>query len=1454
MQSTDTATLSIDVKLGKATAQIKTLEKEFEKLQALKEKALAEGDTKTFNKTQRALRATQKELDTLRSSTAAWGSAFGDLSGKNERQLRRIRKEMKALLNSGDVQRGSAEWDKYTAALRAAEQELGKIRAEQKAAADDLTTRFAAAAITVRAAFDAAAAAAAKIGGAVERYADFQQHTAAVTKYTGLAKDEVDGLNEAFARMDTATSREKLNDLAADAGRLGLQGKDDILAFVEAADQINLALGEDLGEDAVKNIGKLADIFGDTERVGLKQAMLSTGSAINELAQNSSASEGYILEFTNRLAGVAKQAGLTQAQVMGFASVMDQSGVGVERGATALQNVITALYKNPAKLAAAAGLEVEKFAALLRTDANAALTEFLAALNQKGGFDAVAPALAEMNLSGSGVTQTMTTLAGRLSDVADAQDLANRAFTEGTSCTNEANIANHTAAAELSKVRERLNLVAVSLGEALYPAYISATDGLAKFASVLATVIKWAGTHTASLVALAAAYATFRAAVAWATIVEKAHAAAALVGNAALKARAAMYSLAAAAQALFTGNTAAATTAMQAFNATCKANPWLLLASALLAVGAAVLAFVKDSKQLTAEQQRAAAAAREQATAAENVRTAAERGAQSAAKEEARVRMLSNVLHDNTAALADRRKALATLQQIVPAYHAQLTREGRLINDNTAALEAYVKNLRATAVAQAYTDEYADSVKRQTAAEDELARKQNNVTKARAALAALESGRSKAVKNGGGQAMYSYDKQLDKKRAEVAAQEEAYAAALSKVNTEKRTQSELDKRIAKDSRAVAAATQSATAAASGTASASTAHTPARATTTGGTGGGASSKLKDELAALRKEADKAQAQLHAAYALATIEAAEGETQWSAYRRGLYEADMEYYAKAAAAAQGNAGELARIEKEKAAAVQSRREELAAWSLSDIHRAAEEERQAAEAAYLKGETTATQHEEALSRIQLEEQRKRVQYLKEHGTQTEKEAQALHDEEAKLDRQAAADKQLRETNLQKAIAGIKEKYLQQSAAERYRQELALLSQVEAAELAATTATEEEKLAIQKRYAAARAALQSKYSAKGEASGKTLPPGAADMVSRANAAAGPAATAGEGSALSGLVNASLQLSQTNAASAALRQIYADDTAALNAQLAAREISEEEYNQRIQQMESDYAAASKEINASKWQATANVATSAMGTISAGLSAVSDLVSANASLEEAKITAKYDAEIKAAGENSAEGQRLEEEKQAAISATKKKASKKQAKIEIAQALLDTAMNAIKAYQSMASIPVVGPALGAVAAAAAVAFGMVQVATIKKQHAAQEAAYYSGGYTGGTKYRKEAGVVHEGEFVANHLAVANPAVRPVLDLIDHAQRTGRVAALTPAAIAAAAGGTGESDTAAGTAAAAPAASTATAAALAANAAATDRLSDLLRQGIRASVSMDGTDGVANQLRRYNALNNV
>ena len=81
---------------------------------------------------------------------------------------------------------------------------------------------------------------------------------------------EVESLNESFKKMETRTPREQLNALAADAGRLGIQSKKDVLDFVAAADQLNVALGEDLSADGVKNIGKLAQLFGDDKKMGLK--------------------------------------------------------------------------------------------------------------------------------------------------------------------------------------------------------------------------------------------------------------------------------------------------------------------------------------------------------------------------------------------------------------------------------------------------------------------------------------------------------------------------------------------------------------------------------------------------------------------------------------------------------------------------------------------------------------------------------------------------------------------------------------------------------------------------------------------------------------------------------------------------------------------------------------------------------------------------------------------------------------------------------------------------------------------------------------------------------------------------------------------------------------------------------------------------------------------------------
>lgn len=280
----------------------------------------------------------------------------------------------------------------------------------------------------------------------VDEYAEMQEAESQVIKYTGMTKEEVAELNEEFKHMDTRTPREKLNALAGDAGRLGITGKKGVLDFVDAANQINVALGEDLGEDAVKNIGKLSQMFGDANRT-LRENMLATGSAVNTVAQNSSAAEPYLIEFAARMGGVAKQAKLTITDVLGFASALDQNMLRSEMASTALQGLILKIYQEPAKYAKLAKMDVEEFTTLIDTDVNEALLRFLESLGKLGGMDKMAPILKEMKLSGAEAAGVISALAGNVEKVRKEQKTANDAFREGTSITNEYNVQNNTVQA-----------------------------------------------------------------------------------------------------------------------------------------------------------------------------------------------------------------------------------------------------------------------------------------------------------------------------------------------------------------------------------------------------------------------------------------------------------------------------------------------------------------------------------------------------------------------------------------------------------------------------------------------------------------------------------------------------------------------------------------------------------------------------------------------------------------------------------------------------------------------------------------------------------------------------------------------------------------------------------------------------------------------------------------------
>ena len=396
-----------------------------------------------------------------------------DLSGATYRELLAVQKQVRR-----ELQNAVPGTEKYNAALEQNRRVTQQVAAAQRAMRVEVGAQGSALGRVADGFNRYAAIAASSIAAltgvtltmrqCVDEYAKMEEAESQAIKYTGMTRNEVKQLNEEFKQMDTRTPREELNRLAGEAGKLGITGVEDVREFVEAANMINVALGEDLGEEAVNQIGKLSQMFGDESR-SLKDNMLAIGSAVNQVAQSTSASEPYLVQFTARMGGVGKQAGLAVTDIMGFASALDQNMLRSEMASTALSGLIMRIYQEPAKFAKLARMDVEQFTQTVQTDANEAVIQFLESLNKMGGMANIAPVLKEMQLSGAEAASVISTLAGNIDLVRKEQENASRAFREGTSITNEYNVQNNTVQAELEKARKRFQEVRVELGERLQP-------------------------------------------------------------------------------------------------------------------------------------------------------------------------------------------------------------------------------------------------------------------------------------------------------------------------------------------------------------------------------------------------------------------------------------------------------------------------------------------------------------------------------------------------------------------------------------------------------------------------------------------------------------------------------------------------------------------------------------------------------------------------------------------------------------------------------------------------------------------------------------------------------------------------------------------------------------------------------------------------------------------------
>jgi len=452
-----------------------------------------------------------------------------------------------------------------------------------------------------------------------------------VMKTTGLTKDEVLDLNESLKAMDTRTSRENLNNLARDAGKLGISGKENLLKFVEGANQIKVALGEDLGEDAIQNIGKMAEVYAKSTDIlagkDLKERMLAVGSAVNEIGATSSANEPYLVEFAARLGGVATQAGISMDAILGYGSALDQDMQAVEMSATALQNFIMKLMGDPAKFARLAGLEVSSFTKLLSTDANAAIKQVLAALNQKGGFQALIPIFKDMGLDGARAVGVLSSMASSIDKVEAAQVIANKAMTEGVSITKEYDTKNNNLQAQLEKAQKAFMDASEALGNSLSPMLLKSTKATTYLVKGLSELGPWLSENKGLIITLAVAWGVYALALTKSTVATKVSELASKA-NVAWKATEKTVVLAASvAYNTLTGNTTRAAAAQKMLKATMAETPWGAILVAVTAIGVGIYKWATYETELEKSLRKTNAQIAKETTEAERLFSAAKNAA-----------------------------------------------------------------------------------------------------------------------------------------------------------------------------------------------------------------------------------------------------------------------------------------------------------------------------------------------------------------------------------------------------------------------------------------------------------------------------------------------------------------------------------------------------------------------------------------------------------------------------------------------------------------------------------------------------------------------------------------------------------------------------------------------------------------------------------------------------------
>lgn len=292
------------------------------------------------------------------------------------------------------------------------------------------------------------------VASAIKKNFEYSSSLTDIRKVSGLTMQDVNKLSEELAKIDTRTSVDGLAQLAYQGAKLGMgkYGVEGMKQFVAAADQINVAIGEEMGEEALPALSKMVETMGLIPKMGIEKAMLATGSAMFKLSSTSTSTSTNIVEFAKRLTGVSRTAGITTDQLLALGSASDSLFLMPEVSATAMSKFIVALQKNHNLIEKDLGIPDGTIKRMYAAgNAMDAIVMVLEKMRDKGNMNALGGIFKDLGSDGQRLVTAMVTMSKNVDVLKDHLYESKEAFEEATAVTSEYTMQQQSAAGILDR-------------------------------------------------------------------------------------------------------------------------------------------------------------------------------------------------------------------------------------------------------------------------------------------------------------------------------------------------------------------------------------------------------------------------------------------------------------------------------------------------------------------------------------------------------------------------------------------------------------------------------------------------------------------------------------------------------------------------------------------------------------------------------------------------------------------------------------------------------------------------------------------------------------------------------------------------------------------------------------------------------------------------------------------